>query len=163
MVLIGKKFASCRYFSRKLKLIRLNNFTSCSNIVSFLDRGKRRNKTYCCKTIFQLCKLYRLGQKKQNETCDLVQNAMYGYEHLSSKQSPNNITQFDGCNDDNPYPHPLRYMNHRQQFIPNNYHKNKICNCIESCAKTAITVCLSCNNSIDHVTKTTEEICNIKR
>ena len=63
MVLIGKKFASCRYLSRKLKLIRLNNFTSCSNIVSFLDRGKRRNKTYCCKTIFQLCKLYRYGNK----------------------------------------------------------------------------------------------------
>ena len=45
---------------------------------------------------------------------------------------------------------------------PSSLSKDKVGNGIEFCSKTIITVCLSCNSSVYHITKTAEEIYDVK-
>ena len=87
---------------------------------------------------------------------------MEGYKLFFRKISPYNIADFDNRNHTTPYPQPLWNMDCWQQLKQRYHYKNEVGNRVQLASKLAGTVCFSGDCSIYHITKTAQEICDIK-
>ena len=87
---------------------------------------------------------------------------MQGYKLFFRNISPYDIADFDNCNHTTPYPQPLWNMDCWQQLKQRYHYKNEVGNCVQLASKPAGTVCFSGDCSVNHITKTAEEVYDIK-
>ena len=87
---------------------------------------------------------------------------MQGYKLLFRNISPYDIADFDNRNHATPYPQPPRKMDRRQQLKYRYHYKNEVGNRVQLASKLTGAVCFSGNGAVYHITKTAEEIYDIK-
>lgn len=85
-----------------------------------------------------------------------------GIETFFRNISPDDIAGFDHRNHTDPYPQPPRNMEFRQQLQHRRRYKNEVGDRVQPTSEPAGTVCFSGDGTVDHITETAEEICDIK-
>ena len=131
-------------------------------IASFLNCSKGCYDTHYRKAVGWFNKLQSEWQKKALQSRNFIENAMVSHKLLDANKSPNNAGEFHNCNHTAPYPQPPRKMDHRQQLDHSCHNKNKIGNRVQLTTKLTGAVCFSGNGAVSHITKTAEEIYDIK-
>lgn len=142
--------------------IGLLALTICYNVKSFLNCGKCCDRAYGRGRIFQFREGYCQRQKEQQQSCCFVHHRMQGYKLLFRNISTYDIADFNNRNYTAPYPQPQRNIDCRQQLKQRYHYKNRVGSSIQLVSKLAGTVCFSGDCTVDHITKTTEEIYDIK-
>ena len=140
----------------------LCDFSSCFYIISFLNCRTCCYGTNDIGTIFQVDKGYCQGQQKQQKACEFIHSGMFKGQSLIPQKSQCQIYDFYKRNDENAAPEPDWDIQRRQQLCECGHYKYKISNGIQSGTEGRDGFRFPCNGSIDHISKTTEQIQEIK-